>query len=694
MSEKNQQPDMKPESENQGTQIFNLDDIMKEFASDETETVPAADADVKLYEEPVEKTQQEPTPEETIRIDLPPAQDPPVNLGDTVRLENIEQLGKEVQPEAEIAQAAEDPADLKDPEAFSEKWQPEFEQPMGEYEPPQPIIFHPRSRLRELKRKLVAGPERRYYEINEIGFGKLQAAIFFSFLLVVLAVGTTVMYALGSVEASRLKLMVFFQIFTMMMSALMGCYQMLDGIGDLFRGRITLNTMLVFTFLACCADGFLCLQEQRIPCCAAFCLQVLMALWAEHQKRNTEMAMMDTMRKAVNLNGIKLSGEYYDRCDGLLRGEGQVEDFMDHYKVPSRPEKVFSWYGLAALLISIGSSIAAGVLHGSVSFAMQVLAVSLLAAVPVTSFICLSRPMAVLERRLHKLGAVLCGWRGIVGLSHRAVFPVNHEDLFPLGSCKLNGVKFYGSRDPDQVVAYCTALVVADGGGLVPLFDHLLSSRNGRHYEVQNLRGYNGGIGGEVCDESVLLGSLNFLKEMGVEIPAGTSVSQAVYAAIDGELCGVFAVTYNRMKSAYTGLRTLCGYRGLKPLLITRDFMLTEEFLRGRFGINTRRMYFPQREVRDELAQIQPETAEPALALITSKGLAPYAYAVTGARSVRTASWIGVVIHLIGGILGLGMMLTLSILGAGELLTPQNLLLYHLIWMIPGLLITEWTRSL
>ena len=540
----------------------------------------------------------------------------------------------------------------------------------------------------------MAGPERRYYEINEIGFGKLQIAMFLSFLLVVLSAGATAMYAMGMVSASRIKLMVFCQFFAMLASALLGSFQLMEGVADLCKGRFSLNTMLVFTFAACCVDGVFCLQEQRIPCCAVFCLQVLMSLWNTYHRRSTEMAMMDTLRKAVQLDGIKLTEDYFDKCDGLLREEGQLEDFMEQYQLPSRPQKVFFWYGFAALLVSIGIAVTAWVLHRSISFSIQVLSVSLMAAVPVTSFITLSRPMAVLERRLHKLGAVLCGWRGVSGLSRRSVFPLSHEDLFPVGSCKLNGVKFYGTRDPDEVVAYCSAIVSANGGGLVPLFDHLLTSRNGRHYPVENLRGYPGGIGGEVRGESVLMGNLDFLKEMGVEIPDGTSVSQAVYAAIDGELCGVIAVTYAKLRASATGLRTLCAYRGLRPVMVTGDFMLTEEFIRGKFSVNTRRICFPQRQVRAELAAVEVSPEAPALALITAKGLAPYAFAITGARSLRTASWIGVVIHLLGGILGLGMMLVLAVLGEAALLTPSNLLLYELVWIIPGILITEWTRSI
>ena len=256
-------------------------------------------------------------------------------------------------------------------------------------------------------------------------------------------------------------------------------------------------------------------------------------------------------------------------------------------------------------------------------------------------------------------------------------------------------MKFYGSRNPDQVVAYCAAMVRADGSGLTPLFEQLLNSRNGRHYDVEALRAYgSGGIGGEVCGESVLMGSVAFLKEMGVEIPSGSNVAQAVYAAIDGEFACVFAINYGKTRSAATGLRTLCGYRGLSPVLTTGDFILTEGFLHNRFNINSRRIFFPDHETRAELAAIRAPENTPALALITGDGLASYAFAITGARALRAASWIGVTIHLVGGIVGLAMMLILAALGESQLLTPSNLFLYELIWMIPGFLITEWTRSL
>ena len=38
--------------------------------------------------------------------------------------------------------------------------------------------------------------------------------------------------------------------------------------------------------------------------------------------------------------------------------------------------------------------------------------------------------------------------------------------------------------------------------------------------------------------------------------------------------------------------------------------------------------------------------------------------------------------------------LTLAILGRVDLLTPINILLYQLVWIIPGFIVTMWTRAI
>ena len=559
-------------------------------------------------------------------------------------------------------------------------------------EGPKTIPLNRSAKLRELKKKLVAGPEKQYYRLSEKGVGKLQIAMILNLVILLLCGAAILLYSKDMVPASRMKLMIFSQVLALMVSGLLGCGLMLDGISDLFHLRYSLNTTLAVSFVACLVDAWFCLDEQRVPYCAAFVLEMSMAMLAGYHRRTTEMAQLDTMRKATNLVSLVKEPQFYDKRAGILRGQGDVEDFMETYSRVSGPEIVQRVYAFVALLACVGIAVLTGLLHGT-SMAVKIFSTSLLVSVPAGYFVALTRPAALLERRLHMVGAVICGWQGVKKLCGKAVVPLREKDLFPRGSTKLNGIKFYSERNSTQVVSYTASLIFAAGGGLVPLFRNLLASRNGTEYNVESFRDYGrGGIGGEVNGEPVLLGSLEFLEDMGVEIPQGTMVNQAIYVSIDGQLAAVIAISYAKMRSAAAGIVSLCGCRKLKTLLLTGDFMITDSFIRNKFSIRTRRLILPPQEVRAELAQRKANPEADVLALITRDDLVSTAYAITGSMSLRTACRVGSCVGIIGGITGIVIMLALSYLGATELLTPARVILYQLVWMIPSLLATEWTR--
>lgn len=694
---------------------LDLDEILQEFSGPVEEgpveqlakieeNEPAVEETVRFepVKEPVEETVRfEPVTEDTVEM-------PAVTDSDTVEFQPVEQTGSDTvqfQPVGANAQTVEEMdrqdrerlEELQKPtgeEPFSEQWEPEYEQPMGEYVPEPAIIYHPRSRLKELKRKLIEGPEKRYYALQDQGFGKLYFAIFMCVLTVMTSVGISVLSGAGLILEDQPKLMVFSQLFLMLLAALWGYNQLLEGLADLFKGKFTLNTMLVVSFAACTADAVICLKTLRMPCCAAFSLQVLLSMCRTAQKRSTEMGIMDTMRKATRLDRLAAQKDFYEGKTALRREDGQVEDVMDTYEVTSAPERFQNICALAALVLSIALAVLAYVRY-DLGSAVQVLAVGLLAGVPAAAYISMSRPMAVLEKRLHKLGTVLCGWRGVKGLKGKAVLTVDHSDLFPEGMVKMNGVKFFGSRDTDEIVAYAAALVCADGGGLAPLFEQVLQSRNGRHYPVEALRSYeNGGIGGEIFGEPVLVGLLPFLRDMGVEIPDGLRVDQAVCVAVDGELCGLFALSYERAGAVAEAMRTVCGCAGLKLLLTHTDFMLTKSFLKAKFGIRAKKLLIPGYEQCKELKNKPSDENAVPLLVTTKEGLRPVAFGITGARALRTAGWMGAVLQLLAGLVGLGIVAVLVLKNGMSMLTPDNLFLLQFAWLVPGVLISEWTRTI
>ena len=644
---------------------------------------------------------------------IPQTEDPPTVesekvSGDTIRLDQIRKavaensedslentavftpIEEEEEPEPQTAQELPTEEQV---EPFSEEWEPEYEEPMGDYPTPEPIAFRSKARMKELRSKLVAGPERRYYALTELGVGKLQLSLIVNLLVFAVCAGLTVLYAWGILPPERLRLLVFVQFLGMLMSALVGCYRLMDGISDIMRLRFTPNSLLVFTFIACCIDSVLCLQELRLSVSAAFCLEMTMAIWGTYDRRSAEIGMMDTLRKASRLDSLVCVPAYYKGKPGICTGQGEVEQFMDYYDRPSTPEKVLNWYAFSALLVGLAAGIMGGIRHGF-SAGVQLCATALLVGMPATAFLTLHRPLAILEKRLHSLGAVLCGWKGIRAASPKAVYPLEDKDLFPAGAAKLGGMKFYGDRDPDLVLAYTTAMVKAGHGALVGLFSQLLDSRNGYYYTVSDLTAHSGGITGEIGDDTVMVGTLEFMRSIGVDLGESKQMDQAVYTAIDGQLSAVFAVSYQKARSTVAGLRTLCGYPGLNPAVICEDFMVSKGFMQTKFGISSKRMIFPGGEERREMVLREVADADPVIALTTREGLAPKAFAFTGARVLRGAMKTGVALHLVGGILGLLMMLALAWVGPQNILTPSNILLYELIWMVPGLLITEWTRTI
>ena len=667
------------------TQEFDLDAILNEFHTEpESSETPEDDSEMAAGpEEPAESAGES---------DEAFAQELSQLLGDLDEPAGEQPLSETkvftISEEVSGSSASEEP-DLGGETIRFESTQ---EAPKSE-EPPVQEPIPIRENLRELKRKLIAGPEKRYYELSDQGVFKLQIAIVLNLLIVAFCVGTTTMFSMDMVPENRLRFVIFTQVLAMLLSALLGCHQILDGLGELFHGRFTINTFLTITLIACCVDACNCLQELRVPCCSGFALQMTFALFARYHRRSTEISQLDTLRKATRLRGIVKEADYLDGKPAFLRGEGDVDDFTSTYTKAGTPEKIQSVYCLLSLAVCIGLAVLAGMKY-NMSLAFQVFSISLFAAVPASFFVALTRPTAILERRLHMVGSVFCGWQGVSGLQGKACFPLTDEDLFPVGSTKLNGVKFYGDREPEQILSYASSLISEAGGGLVPLFRNMLKNRGGSEYPVSEFRDYGvGGVGGIIRGEAVLLGSLDFLQSMDVEIPHGTTVAQAVYMAVNGELCAVVAISYAKMRSTSAGLTSLSGYRKLQSVMLTKDFMLTGEFLHSKFSINTRRMIFPDRETREILSQRQPSPDDKVLALSTRDELVSLVYPVTGANALKHACNLGLVIHILGGVVGMLIMFALAFQGSVEILTPTRVLLYQLIWMVPGLLVTEWART-
>lgn len=648
--------------ENQATDI-SIEDIIAEFHED-IPPAPVSEKEPDIFEtqEVSDTTSSDVTPE---GAPVPPEEAP--------ASEEI------VSPEDQNPQPVPPPETVK-----------EAEQPVSSG----PIIFKPRYRGSEMRKQIVNGPERRYYELQEMGLGKLQLAILLCTLAFCLSACTTALYHFHILLDTHLRLYIFSQVFSIFVAAILGCYLLMDGISDMFQGHFSLNTFLAFTLLVCAADCIVCLKKMWLPYGSVLCLEMAMALWGTYCKRSREMGQTDTLRKANLLDALVCIPDVSEGKNGFLRRDGLISDYTDAYAKPSAPEKVQSVYGVSVLALSMAIAGLAYFRKGG-DYAIHIMAGAMLCALPASFFLTLPRPAAILEQRLHKLGALLCGWTGVKGLTKKGLYALSDDVLFPAGSLSLNGVKFYGDKNPDQIIGYASALADAQGSQWAPILSQLLDSRNANHYVTEDFLFYdNGGVGGIINGETVLMGTKTFMKEMKIDIPSGSHVEHPLYISIDGDICAVFAPSYHADRLTVSGLSALKGCRNITGVYVGTDTLVDKDFLYDLFRVKPKRLQFPMLQERFRITDTVIPEKSPALMLTIRNHLAAKAYCISGARSLRSSVIVGTVFHIAAGALGLLAAAAIAFLGNSELLTAGTVLLYNLLWLIPGFIITEWTRFL
>lgn len=75
------------------------------------------------------------------------------------------------------------------------------------------------------------------------------------------------------------------------------------------------------------------------------------------------------------------------------------------------------------------------------------------------------------------------------------------------------------------------------------------------------------------AETQVLVGSAAFMNLMDIPLPQGLNVKSAVFCAINGELAGIFALSYSLHDTIFPALEELMREK-IGPVLATRDFNL------------------------------------------------------------------------------------------------------------------------
>lgn len=494
-------------------------------------------------------------------------------------------------------------------------------------------------------------------------------------------------YPLGKLDMTG-----FGRTFSLLMLALLLAQSVLSG--DVFlRGvyqalkmKFDLTTMLVLTVIVTVMDAFFAIPEGRAPFCGPASLALLVALRSLALEKKAKWRTLKTILSMETPVAAVKEEKAWHELDCIFRQEGSLEDFTAMLETPDAAQKTMRIYAPIAAVLTFLLAVLAAFAGSSFWWAWAGL---LTAALPAGGFLACCRPFSILAHRLSKAGAAICGWRGAKVLSGEGGIVMGDSDLFPVANITMNGMKMYSDMPVRQVVGYATAVVQAAGSGLLPLFETVMKEENGRRYSVDTFRQYEGGgLGAEIRGDVVLLGSLAFMRLMGVQVPEGIRVQSAVYISVNRELVGIFALSYAPAPGTKSGLHQVLRSNGLTPILATRDFMITPGLVKKRYKVPADRLEFPMVAERAKLSA--PEAGRNGVqgALMARDSFIGFAAAVTGGRQLRRTVHRAVLVSLLAGLIGIGLLFLLTYLDAASAASAANLLLYQLLWLLPSLLIT------
>ena len=302
--------------------------------------------------------------------------------------------------------------------------------------------------------------------------------------------------------------------------------------------------------------------------------------------------------------------------------------------------------------------------------------------------LCWSLPWSCLARHLQKAGSAVAGWRGAERIAGRRCMIVTDSDLFPPGTIQLNGVKVFG-EELSKAASYAATLARCAGCGLERLFDGLIRSEGGRYEEAVDFSFYEeGGYSATIHGESVLLGTASFMRKMDVRLPGGINLKTGVFLAVDRQLAAVFAVKYNAAENVDFALRMMRRSH-ITPILAARDPNITPALLKRKFHKRVK-VEYPDLSARVALSEAEQDRGLPR-ALLFREGLLPYAETVVGSHRLCRAVRRGLALSLLGSAAGTLLAFYMAFLGKYSLMTPLTLLAFLLLWVLPVLLLTDWT---
>ncbi len=554
----------------------------------------------------------------------------------------------------------------------SEEDEEEFEEPEEE-ELPEPESLEPEPDLLETAKSFAAGRKRHAMKCT-VAFAICTIMAIFTF---VIESGRSLPFGLGDNLILIFGILLLMQLLVM----LLGIKTLIEGITDLIRlepGAETLVTLscaitTIGTMAMICTGQ----TENGLPFCVVSAFSLAFAM---HGKKHYRQAMRDSLRMATVVSEpygvIADDADVEDRCI-LKKVSATSEGFYRNITVMDIAENAYSHAAplliVAAFIFALLASIAQGRPEDFTYTFTALVAVS----ASFSALTAYNTPFKIAAEKGKKSGWAIAGWGGACSIYSADGMLITDEDVFPVGTVSISGIKLLDKTATKKLILNTASLIIASESGLSKVFSDLLKSQGILPMPVTEFTCYDGGIGGRVRDDKVLCGSAGFMNLMGIRIPGNVNSKSSIFTAVNGELIGVFAISYMPANSVQSAMVSILK-TGISMVLAVRDFNMTPLMLQQRFKISMDGIeYIPAEDTYRLSENKQPETCDVS-ATLCREGLGPFAEAAAYGRKFKIIATLATVVSLIGLVFGVMMVFFLCWNEAFASASAGRILIYML----------------
>lgn len=469
------------------------------------------------------------------------------------------------------------------------------------------------------------------------------------------------------------------------------------GFYNLFSGKPDRRTLVSVGLLASFLHGLTIILAPAWSAYLPYCAVSIVLLYAVMVEEKNRLSARYRVFKAVSLSDSPVL--VYSHLDPDDRPRRAVkykrptnEEFMRELEKPDYAERFGAIYVPIALAAAVIFSLISAFTNDDPSRFFLSFSVMLSVAAPLGILCAAGKPYKNVSRRLLGDGAALSGARGAKRLCSAKEVILNDADLFPAGSVTIARIHNYGVYPDEKLLAYAAAVTGGEGLEIGRVFADALHRSYGRPVRAANILRYeSGGMSADIGGDSVLIGTAAFLTRMGIRVREAQGVENGVFVVVNSCVAGLFNLQYHPSAQAYGGIHTLRRV-GLTPVIAALDFNISPAMVASLFELK-------QGTVEEATAERTAVYSRPDYvegdapgALLSRDSITPYANIFLCADKLAGAVRSNLLIGGFAGVSGMLIMFYLTYLAEFSAISPQNVLLYLLLWYLPVLFITYGTK--